>query len=233
LSIKNPIKNQQEKEKFTMYKKLLMVTTSLVLAALTMLSQGRSTHAQEKARTHKRVVPMRVYLDAQGAVHCAIGSPDLERLMLAMDGEIAADSVKLHTEAARNAFRGGWLPAGVRVHLKGFDDVMPPHAAVHLRVALGDEIMWYSDEGLDFTVSIRRNPMLVLVTQPGPADSVQINADTGADNPFTNPFPLRSGAGEAVYSGAFRQDAQSQKYFMYEIRSSRATNIADPDVIGD
>lgn len=188
-------------------------------------------HQREAARTIARIIPMRVALDSNGMIGCAIADPAIEQLMLGLDAELAKTLLPAQELAAQNGASANWLPVGARVHLPNYVDTMPPHAALHLCTALGDQIEWISPDGLDFQIDIHRDPRMVLVDEPGPANAIVLGKNTGKDNPFNGIFPLRSGRGEAVRSGIVLPAANAQAHFMYDLSSSRSDNVFDPDVI--
>jgi len=186
-------------------------------------------HAAERARQVKRIVPLRVFRDATGQIHCAIASPELEQYMLGLTAEDYPVMAQLHREAIANA-RRPLVRAGARVHIPGYQEQEGGHASIYLSSRLGDEILWFSDTGVKFSVSVQRDPMLVLVDRDTNPASIDIGRDVGVENPFTTAFPKVSTNG-GVYSGAIR--ATAQRHYIYLLTDISSGSTFDPDVIGD
>jgi hypothetical protein len=122
-----------------------------------------------------------------------------------------------------------------------------PHPGIHLSWRKKDEVMWYSEQGIRFTVDIHRDPELVLLVDDvpgtgGPGVKVQKAVGFGSENPFDKPFPLTSQCGEPVFSGALRSDEYDsskpdndvldQRYYKYTVTVDGIRKPLDPHIEG-
>jgi hypothetical protein len=207
-----------------------MHVLSVITFLLSLLAPAAPYHAAERTRQVKRVIPMRVYHDATGALHCAIASPDLEQYMLGLTAEDYPNTARLHIEARANTLRP-FIEAGSRVHVPGYMEMEGAHASLYLSSRLGDEIMWTS-EGINFEVSVQRDPMLILATARTSVAAIRVGQNVGIENPFSSTFP-RTNRGGAVYSGAAQKHATAQRHFVYLLKDLGTGSTFDPDVIVD
>ena len=128
------------------------------------------------------------------------------------------------------------LQVGDRVHADSYtEEPEYDHAGVHLYDLAQDEIVWYSEEPINFIVDIHRDPELVLLAEPTPFDRpVEVGKNVGIDNPFGKNFPLESRHGEAVSSGPISgaPAVMAQRYYKYSVTVTGIKNPLDPHVEG-
>jgi hypothetical protein len=138
------------------------------------------------------------------------------------------------------------LNAGDRVQADDYKgDLEYPHPGIHLSRLRGDEVMWYSEQRIKFTVDINRDPELVLLDAPvpgtgGPAIKVHKAVGIDIENPFDKDFPLTSWCGEPVFSGAIRTDENDpeysqvlrQRYYKYTVTVDGIKKPLDPHIEG-
>ncbi len=128
---------------------------------------------------------------------------------------------------------------GDRIHAPGYvDEPEYPHPGIHLFFNRRDEIVWFSEQPINFTVDIQRDPELILIGE-APSD---VTPNNGIDNPFEQgTFPLESMTGEPVSSGPLRgrggddpflKAVLDQRYYKYSVRVTGIKNALDPHVEG-
>jgi len=126
--------------------------------------------------------------------------------------------------------------AGERIHAKGY--VKEPddrHVGIHLSFDLPDQVMWFSDQWINFWVDIGRDPELIyLFNEPDPEKDIEIGKNEGLDNPFGMPFPLTSRQGAPVLSGALVKSPETLKqlYYKYTVRVEGIATPLDPHIAG-
>jgi len=151
------------------------------------------------------------------------------------------------TEARINTARrkkGETLAAGQRVHADDYGgvDLEYDHVGIHLSFKVHDEVMWYSEEAINFAVDIQRDPELILLAEDTPPERpIKSEKNAGIDNPFETAFPLLSRQGAPVFSGVFgahgdaedpRASVMSQKYYKYSVRVEGIEKPYDPHIAG-
>ena len=98
------------------------------------------------------------------------------------------------------------VKAGQRIHAEGYvEEPEYDHAGIHLYDQAQDEIIWYSEEPINFFVDIHRDPELVLLAKdlpPKSTESVNVGKIKGIENPFVHErWPLESRHGEPGHRG--------------------------------
>jgi len=146
-----------------------------------------------------------------------------------------------NTEKRKN---GETLAAGQRVQADDYAgvDLEYDHVGIHLSFKQSDEIMWYSEEPINFAVDIQRDPELILLAEETPPERpVKSAKNAGIDNPFETIFPLLSSQGEPVFSGVFgankgapepREGVMTQRYYKYSVRVEGIAKPYDPHIAG-
>ncbi|HYR89691.1 MAG TPA: hypothetical protein VE422_36795 [Terriglobia bacterium] len=140
---------------------------------------------------------------------------------------------RANTEKRNNNQR---VLAGERINAKGYvKDPDDHHVGIHLSFDLPDQVMWFSDQPINFWVDIARDPELIyLFNEPDPDKDIEIGKNEGLDNPFGVQFPLTSRQGAPVLSGALVKspEASKQQYYKYTVRVEGIVKPLDPHIAG-
>jgi len=139
--------------------------------------------------------------------------------------------------------KGAPLAAGQRVHADDYvGELEYPHVGVHLSFQGQDQVMWFSDQPINFAVDIQRDPELILLVEDTPPGRpVKSEKNVGIDNPFETQFPLFSNQGAPVLSGVFasrqgtpdpRPGVLEQEYYKYTVRVDGIATPLDPHIAG-
>jgi hypothetical protein len=205
--------------------------TSLISAA-----QAREMRSALDAARQARIVMIRVFV-ANGQVSFEMVTPLLNQVMLMWDAETkpATEGVQRQAKNATDVLDGrAPVEAGTYVHAKNYaGEPDYSDAGIHLKHTTKDQILWYSDQPIDFSVEIQRDPELIRLGASS-SDRPDQAFNTVAENPFENTFPLYSYNGAPVLSGSLKADDsyRNQKYFKYLVRIEGIKEPLDPHIEG-
>jgi len=140
----------------------------------------------------------------------------------------AAQNTELIDGNRADRFEGGRVNAQDYHHEPEYD-----HAGIHLRSRDDDQILWFSDQAINFKVHVNRDPELVN-RKAQEKERPKLTPDKGIENPFVNDFPLVSFNGAPVCSGKLNDDPEvkKQKYYKYSVEVEGITKPLDPHIEG-
>jgi hypothetical protein len=196
--------------------------------------QKYAIKADLETRTDKRTVMIKIWVD-RGEVMFEMVSPGTNRVMNDWDKAVSQEVEDAQEQAKRNSFKGSGKK-GERIHTRDYQkEPENEHAGIHLSRRLQDEIVWFSEDSINFRVDIHRDPELVLLDADKDLKDVVIGKNEGIDNPFDKQrFPLVSLLGEPVNSGPLRNEVavRDQRYYKYTVTVEGISKPLDPHVEG-
>jgi len=188
------------------------------------------------ANREKRIIPIRIWIE-KDKIQFELVTPNLNHVMNEWDYDVLKEVKTAQAEAKANSDKGSGKK-GERIHTKDYTkEPGTPHPGIHLSLRKQDEILWFSNQSINFYVDIHRDPELILLEEDKPRDLVTIERNKGIDNPFTRPdddFPLRSINGGPVLSGPLkeRREVRDQRFYKYAVTVEGIAEPLDPHVEG-
>src|SRR5262249_10496646 len=108
--------------------------------------------------------------------------------------------------------RGEKVSAGERISAEDYTEEPDyPHPGIHLKGNQGDEIVWLSNQRINFLIDVGPEPELVRLEQDLPGNGHLVSRaelHQEVHNPFVSPgrFPLICTSGRDISSGPLRVD---------------------------
>ena len=129
-----------------------------------------------------------------------------------------------------------------RVHTDDYTGEPPTaHAGIHLSFENQDEIVWFSDQEINFVIDVGPDPELILIDKKDgqyAKDPIRhadkMASKDPASNPFERKFPLLCVNGQRVGTGRLRNDdkVKKQRYYKYTVTVMDTTIVLDPHFEG-
>src|SRR2546426_744183 len=199
----------------------------------------------DKPSRPPRTVMIRIFVKDE-RVQFEPVAPGVIQAMQQKDEEFSSLLQRDQAEAKANTEKrqkGETLAAGQRVHADDYvRELEYAHVGVHLSFQGQDQVMWFSDQPINFAVDIQRDPELILLVEDTPPGRpVKSEKNVGIDNPFETQFPLFSNQGAPVLSGVFasrqgtpdpRPGVLEQEYYKYTVRVDGIATPLDPHIAG-
>jgi hypothetical protein len=197
----------------------------------------RFVEGKREQSPESRIVLIKIFVTTANKVGFQMVSPALNTMMHTWDLATQKETEEIQAAAQNNnkVELKKWIHAADYVKEPDY-----PHPGIHLSMRNDDQIMWFSEDPINFTVSVHRDPQIVSVTEEDMKpenlkdNRPKIVPNVPRENPFVRTFPLFSLNGSQVLSGGLRKEAdvKNQRYYKYNIVVDGIAEPLDPHIEG-